>query len=160
MKQLLLKITVSAAIIFTSVFATDVVINLCEVNEIKDDCKKELTPYDFDSFKISRFNVKDKPIEKEIEVMLFRGEKYRFVFNTELLDAPVKVEIYDRQKDHRRSSLLFSSDNLPHDHKQFIFEPEKSRKMYVYYTVKPNEETTKHKGCVVMMLGYEIKFFR
>jgi hypothetical protein len=159
MRKVIFSVILSFALVSGLLFANDIA-DLCNSSEIKEACKKELNPFDFDAFKLSRFNVNSaKERTKEMEVILFRGEKYRFIFNSESMAAPVKIEVYDKPSDKPKNrTLLFSSENFPKNQTQFVYEPDKSRKTYVVYTVTPDENTEHHKGCVAMMLGYEIKF--
>ena len=59
------------------------IVELCDATALKKELKSELKPdFKYDSSKTSRFTYKTKIQTKEIEVPLFMGEKYRFLFNT------------------------------------------------------------------------------
>jgi hypothetical protein len=129
----------------------------CDSTEIKKKCKEALKPdFQYDASKATKFTFRNKKQFKELEVPLYIGEKYRFVFNTEGLPQPVDIEIYDKKYESKKRDLLFSSRNLPADTKEFSFEPEKSKTVYIDYIVPPTDDTLK-KGCVVFALGYKIK---
>ena len=62
------------------------------------------------------------------------GEKYRFMFNTSGLTRDTKIGQHI-----------------------YTFEPEKSRKMYVTYSIPKVEEPTLIKDCLVLVIGYQMK---
>ena len=51
---------------------------------------------------------------------------------------------------------IFTSKDFPPEQKEYIWDPKKSKKMYVDYVVPATNDTLK-KGCVVMVLGYLAK---
>ncbi len=131
----------------------------CDGLLLKKELKVKLKPnYKYDSSKSSRFTYKAKEQTKEIEVPLFMGEKYRFLFNLMGLPLDVKVEIYSKQKGHKKRKLLYSLDKKEGEH-IYSFEPEKSRKMYINYTI-PKTSETELKGCLIFVLGYQIKVLK
>ena len=89
--------------------ATIQVTEECDATALKNVLKDKLKPeYKYDSSKTTRFYYKTKPQQKEIEVPLYLGEKYRFLFNTEGLKGDVKIEIYSKPFGHKKRKLLYS----------------------------------------------------
>ncbi|MCB9359663.1 MAG: hypothetical protein H6587_11520 [Flavobacteriales bacterium] len=129
----------------------------CDALALKTELKKELQPnYKYDSAKTTRFSYKTKEQRKEIEIPLFMGEKYRFLFNTSGLTQNIKIEIYNKPFDHKKRELLYKLEPKKGQH-IYTFEPEKSRKMYVTYTIPKVDEPTLVKDCLVLIIGYQLK---
>ena len=128
----------------------------CDSRALKAELKLKLKPdFKYDSSKTSRFTYKSKEQVKEIEVPLYMGEKYRFLFNTAGLKKAVKVEIYSKPLGHKKRKLLYKIEPKDGEH-IYMFEPEKSRKMYVTYTTAAVEEK-ELRGCLVFLVGYRAK---
>ncbi len=141
-------------IFFVSTAAVEIV-EECDVTTFKKELKSKLKPYfKYDSAKTSRFLYKTKTQKKEIEVPLFMGEKYRFLFNTKCLPLDIKVEIYNKPVGHKKRKLLYSL-NKKEGQNIYAFEPEKSRKMYINYTI-PKTEEENLRGTMIFILGYRI----
>lgn len=129
--------------------------DFCTSTETKKRCKEALSPYGYDASKTTKITFKHKPQLKELEIPLYMGEEYRFVFNVEGLPQDVDINIYDKKYEAKNRKVLWSSkDQAGGD--EFIFDPEKSRKMYINYIIPPTDGEIK-KGCVVMVLGYKMK---
>ena len=129
----------------------------CDALALKTELKEELKPkYKYDSSKTTRFNYKTKDQTKEIEIPLFMGEKYRFLFNTSGVTGDIKIEIYNKPVGHKKRQLLYKLDQKDDQH-IYIFEPEKSRKLYVTYSIPKVVEPTIIKDCLVMVVGYQLK---
>lgn len=128
----------------------------CDSRALKAELKLKLKPdFKYDSSKTSRFTYKSKEQVKEIEVPLYMGEKYRFLFNTAGLKREVKVEIYNKPRGHKKRKLIY--EIVPTEGEYiYIFEPEKSRKMYITYTTAAVEEDDL-RGCLVFLVGYRAK---
>lgn len=127
---------------------------LCNAKELKEKAKNTLEPYKYDSSELTRIVYKNKETVKEVEAVLFIGEKYRFVFELEALPKQVEVQIYNKDKDSKNRKLLFSSKDLGADKKEFQFEISKARHVYVDYIIPPTEEGS-YSGCAVFMVGYK-----
>ncbi|MGB0887615.1 MAG: hypothetical protein ACPGSL_05805 [Vicingaceae bacterium] len=126
----------------------------CDASALKAELKPGLQPgYKYDSAKTSTFEYKTNAHGREIEVPLFMGEDYIFLFNTKGLAENIKIEIYSEKIGNKKRKLLYSLD-----HKEgknvYAFKPEKSRKMYVNYTI-PGVEEKGLRGCMVFVLGYQ-----
>ncbi|PCJ85368.1 MAG: hypothetical protein COA57_07850 [Flavobacteriales bacterium] len=136
---------------------TNEIYDACNPTEIKKKCKAALRPeFQYDASKSTKFTFKNKKQFKELEVPLYIGERYRFVFNTEGLPQPIDIEIYNKRYESKNREVMFSSREFSADQTEFIFEPERSRRVYIDYIVPPTADSLK-KGCVIFALGYQIK---
>jgi len=125
----------------------------CDVTGLKAELKPELQPgFKYDSSKTSQFTYGEKKQGREIEVPLFMGEDYIFLFNLKGLPEAIKVEIYSERIGHKKRKLLYTL-NQKTGTEIYSFKPEKSRKMYVNYTI-PGTEKKDLNGCMVFILGY------
>ena len=148
-----LKIIFSLSLLFILVaFQTSNV--LCNSKELKEKAKSKLEAYKYDNSELTKIIYKNKETIKEIEVSLFVGEKYRFIFELEALPKQVEVQIYNKSKDAKNRKLLFSSKEIGLNKKEFDFEISKSRHVYVDYVIPP-QETGSYSGCAVLMVGYK-----
>ena len=127
----------------------------CDSRSLKKAGISELNPYYYSSSKVNIINYDYKEQVKEIQVPLFKGEKYRMVFNKSALPKDVTIKIYDKDKSHDDRSPVFSSEGVDGD--LVIYEPKKSRNLYVNYMI-PASEGTKEGGCLVFILGYQLTF--
>lgn len=131
----------------------------CDATALKAELKRELRPdYKYDSSKTTRITFKTKVQVKEIEVPVFMGEKYRFLFNTAGLPKDVDVKIYNKPSTNKKRKLLYSLEPKEGEH-IYMFEPEKSRKMYIDYTI-PESSEPELKGCLVFVLGYQLSVLK
>lgn len=143
------------------VLLTSTALKIEEVQCVAADLKNELMPilkpeYKYDSSKITRVLYKKEAFQSGIEVPLFMGEKYRFVFNTAGLPKDIEINIYDKKPTSKKKNALFTLSNVREAGKHiYSFEPEKPKKMYVVYTIPATEEKNL-KGCVVFLLGYKL----
>lgn len=127
---------------------------LCDSKALKEKAKDMLDPYKYDSSELTRILYKKKESVKEVEVPLFIGEKYRFVFVLEALPKPVEIQIYNKNKESKNRKLLFSSKDAGVDKKTWEFEISKSRHVYVDYVIPPTEVGS-YSGCAVFSVGYK-----
>jgi hypothetical protein len=132
------------------------IIDYCNSSETKKKCKQLLDPYSYDASKRSSIMFKYKPQIKELEIPLYLGEKYRIIFSKDGLPQDVEINVYDHKFESHHRNLLFTSKDFPPEQKEYIWDPKKSKKMYVDYVVPATNDTLK-KGCVVMVLGYLAK---
>jgi len=152
MKNYIKSITVFFLFIISVSFQSGYV--LCNSKDLKDKAKKQLDPFQYDNFELTRIMFKNKETFKEIEIPLFIGEKYRLVFEMEALPKKVLVEIYNKEKENNKRKLLFSSKDIPDDKTEFIYEVSKARRIYVNYIIPAGDETAKS-GCALYMIGYK-----
>ncbi|MBL4707906.1 MAG: hypothetical protein JKY48_05630 [Flavobacteriales bacterium] len=127
----------------------------CESKTLKKEGISELNPFYYSASKITLIDYDYKASRKEIEVPLFKGEKYKMVFNKKGLPKDVLIEIFDKDKSHEHRHPLFTTKDDAADIVSYI--PEKSKKMYVRYTI-PKSEGIKDSGCIVFILGYQLTF--
>lgn len=133
------------------------IVDYCNSSESKKTAKSGLEEgFEYDALKVVKIKYNNERQRKQIEVPMYFGEKYCFIFNRESLPQDVKIKVYNKNFESRKKELLFSSDNYPEDQSQIVWIPEKSRKMYVVYEVPATNDTIKE-GCIVMVLGYYIK---
>lgn len=143
------------------VLLTSTALKLEEVQCVAADLKNELKPllkpeYKYDSSQITRIVYKKDAFQTGIEVPLFMGEKYRFLFNTAGLPKDVEITIYDKKPGNKNKNALFTLSKVKEAGRHlYSFEPEKSKKMYIVYTI-PAAEEEDLKGCLVFLLGYKL----
>lgn len=128
---------------------------VCPSTDLKEEIKPMLKPdYKYDSSKITRIKAMGDSAVNEVEVPMFIGEKYKFVFNTAQLQKDVVISIYNKKAGKEKRELLYSNKNEKGPQKTtFEWEPEKSRTMYINYEIPKG---TTGDGCVVFLLGYRI----
>ena len=126
----------------------------CNVEEALKTCKRKLLPYSFQDRKTITFSYTEKKQIKEYKIQLFKGERYRFVFNS-TYSPGVKFEVYDVPKDKSPRNLLFESEieNDP----LLIYHPENIPYVYVNLII-PAGKNQKQVGCSTIMIGYELTF--
>ena len=154
MKTITISIATIAVILTGAQY--NVIKDYCTAAITKKKCKETLKPFQYDASKVSKLTFKYKPAVKEVEVPLYFGESYRFVFNREGLPQHVDVNVYNKPFDNKKRVLLWTTKGKPETQNEFVWEPEKSRKMYVNYSIPATNDTIK-KGCIVFVLGYKIK---
>ena len=143
------------------VLLTSTALKLEDVQCVAADLKNELKPllkpeYKYDSSQITRIVYKKDAFQTGIEVPLFMGEKYRFLFNTAGLPKDVEITIYDKKPGNKNKNALFTLSKVKEAGRHlYSFEPEKSKKMYIVYTI-PAAEEEDLKGCLVFLLGYKL----
>ncbi|MFI5150431.1 MAG: hypothetical protein ACHQRM_11910 [Bacteroidia bacterium] len=128
--------------------------NECDTKALKDKARKAMEPYKFDAAKLMKISNRAGEYMKELEVPLFIGESYRFVFNAEALKTPIGIEIYNKDKDNKHRKLLFSSKEGGADKKEFVWNYENSTKVYIDYTIPAGTDGS-FNGCLLFMLGYK-----
>ncbi len=128
----------------------------CDQKAIKEKAKSLLDPYTYDSAMLTRIQYKKKEGTKETAIDLFIGEKYKLAFNTEGLPKKIQIDIYDKDLDARKRTLLWSNKDVPFETKQFTYEPGRARHIYVDYTI-PVADSSAGSGCVVFIVGFQIK---
>jgi len=118
-------------------------------------CNKMLIPYYYDLSEVTEIRYKGvEYMINDMEVTLYFGEKYRFVFNTENLSENIIIEIYNKKYNSDKKELVFTNRNNLNK-RTYIFEPKKSRTLYVNYIIPAG--TVGDIGCAAFVLGYEIK---
>tara|TARA_R110002049_G_scaffold278391_4_gene457170 strand:- start:141 stop:626 length:486 start_codon:yes stop_codon:yes gene_type:complete len=133
--------------------------NSCVNKEAKTKAIDSLNTFYYASSKVTTIDYTYKTSVKEVEVPLFKGEKYRMVFNREDLPKNVEVEIYDKSWKDKGRSLLYSSKDQEPNTTILSYEPNRSRNLYINYIVPP-AEGSKETGCIVFVLGYQLTFIK
>ena len=131
----------------------------CDKKALKKAGIAALKPFYYSSAKVTEIKYQYKTVKKEIEVPLFKGEKYRMVFNKSALPIDIDIEIYDKDQEHRGSGHkpLFSSKDTEGD--IVTFEPKKSKTLYINYVIPKGKRDTKI-GCMAFILGYQLTFIQ
>lgn len=129
----------------------------CDFKSLKKEGISALDPFYYSSSKVSIINYDYRAQRKEIEVPLFKGEKYRMIFNKKELPKDVIVEIYDKDKSHDGRTPVFTTEGK--EGQLISFEPKKSKKMYVNYIIPASKGESK-KGCLAFVLGYQLTFIK
>lgn len=154
MKQIIFSILV-CSFIAGAVAQYNTIKDYCTSSETKKKCKAKLSPFKYDASKLSRITFKDKKQFKELEIPMYFGEKYRLIWNTEGCPQKIGINVYNRKFDSKKRQLLWSNRDKMNE-TEFVWEPDKSRKMFIDYDIPTTTDTIK-KGCVVFVLGYKIK---
>ncbi len=140
-------------ILFVFLFIVAFDNNNCDESVKK--CNKMLEPYYYDLSEVTEIKYKGSEyMINDLEVTLYFGEKYRFVFNTENLSENVIIEVYNRKYNSEKKELVFTNRNNLNK-RIYVFEPKKSKTLYINYIVPAG--TVGDMGCVAFVLGYEIK---
>lgn len=127
----------------------------CDSKTLKKEGITELNPFYYSASKVNIINYDYKASRKEIEVPLFKGEKYKLVFNKKGLPKDVVIDIFEKDKSHEGRSAVFTSEGNTSD--ILSYSPKKSKKLYVRYTI-PEAKGMKESGCIVFILGYQLTF--
>ncbi len=146
-----MKIKFIALIIVSAFISTAAQVGENDITTLKAELKRELRPdYKYDSSKVSDFNYSSKTQVKEIEVPLFFGEQYRFLFNTADANG-VQIEIHTKPATNSNRKAIYTTQGTD-SKKVHTFEPDKSSKMYITYIIP---EGSKGSGNVIFVLGYK-----
>lgn len=131
----------------------------CSNSEAKFKAIDSLDTYFYASSKISSINYTYKTSVKEVEVPLFKGEKYRMVFNRQDLPKNVEVEIYDKSRESDGRTLLYSSKTEGNGSTILTYEPKKAKNLFINYVIPPAQGSDET-GCMVFVLGYQLTFVK
>jgi hypothetical protein len=145
----------TAVLIFAISGAAIQATDICDTKALKERAKAALDPYKYDSGKVTRLMYKKKESVKEVEVPVFVGEAYRFVFNSENITRAVVVSIYNKDKEakNRKQLHTFTVNSSQPIH---TWDPDgKKTHYYVDYTLPASSDSVMVQECMVMMLGYK-----
>ncbi|HSH65207.1 MAG TPA: hypothetical protein VLB84_05270 [Bacteroidia bacterium] len=118
-------------------------------------CKPNVQkPYKYDSYVISELKFDKKPKIVEVVFTAFQGQKYKLIFCTNGFEEPVKLNIYNKNKNAKsgRKKLYDNSEGI--DNNFWTFEPPKSGNYYIDYDVPPSLDGSPKSGCVILLIGY------
>ena len=154
MKKLLASLILTFSLIVGTSSALQTTF-VCPSTDLKNEIKPLLKPdYKYDSSKITRIQANGDSSLREVEVPLFIGEKYKFIFNTAQLQKDVIINVYNKKAGKGNRELLYTNKSEIDGKKTtFEWEPDKSRTMYINYEIPKG---TTGDGCVVFLLGYRI----
>lgn len=129
---------------------------LCNSKELKQKAKDALSPYKYDSGRLTKIMYKKKVQLKEMEVPVFIGEKYKLVFVTENITRNVVINIYNKDKESSNRKQLWTSKNAPAGETTHAFVPEKrAMKYFVDYEIPAVADSLPDPECVMFTLGYQ-----
>jgi|SRR5690554_182389 len=128
----------------------------CDIKSLKKEGISKLNPYYYSASKVTSINYKDSTQIIEVQVPLFKGEKYRMLFNTKGLPEDIKIEIFDKDINSSGRKAVFSTKTGKDD--LIVYEPDKIRKHYINYVIP--EGSNVEPGCIVFMLGYQLTFIK
>lgn len=128
----------------------------CDIKSLKKEGVAKLNPFYYSASKVTSIKYTDSAQIIEIQVPLFKGEKYRMLFNTKALPKDIKIEIYDKDNTSENRKAVFSSKTGKED--IIVYEPNKIKKHFVNYIIP--EGTNVESGCMVFMLGYQLTFIK
>jgi hypothetical protein len=131
----------------------------CSNSEAKIKAIDSLNTFFYASSKTSSINYTYKTSVKEVEVPLFKGEKYRMVFNRQDLPKNVEIEIYDKNRESDSRNLLYSSKTEGNGSSILSYEPKKAKNLYINYIIPPAQGSDET-GCIVFVLGYQLTFVK
>lgn len=154
MKRTLLLFPLAVIVISLTTAAIQTT-EVCDSKALKDQAKAALDPFNYDSGKLTRIYYKKKEQLKEIEVPVFVGERYRFVFNSTGITRKLRVAVYNKDKESKNRKELYSFD-AGSGEKIHTFEPEGAKfKFYVDYEVPSTNDSVPTPECMVFMIGYK-----
>lgn len=134
--------------------AQNTVTDACDWEAVKQGAKKELKPYQYYAFKITKITFGETEEQKEVEVPLFMDAEYKFVFNTAGMPQKVTIQVYDKPMGNPGRKLLFEQASIGD---QFSFEPAKGtvkNRVYINYLIPAsNASGTIQKGCILFYSG-------
>lgn len=133
--------------------------NACKWDEeVKKKCKRDLKPFHYYAFKITKITFTNEAQFKEVEVPLFHDAEYRFVFNTEGLHQNITIEVYDKPASYEKRNKIYSGTT---SERHFVFDPPKAsthNRVYIDYIIPANKNTNANeidKGCVIFYSGFK-----
>ncbi len=126
-----------------------------DVNGLKKASKSEMDPYTYDSGQMKQIMFQKKPILVETEVPLSLFGKYRLVFNTTGLPKKVNILIYNKDKEHKKRELLWSTSSDSLTSRVYHADFKNKSKVFVNYNIPADSSRPMAKGCVYLMLGYK-----
>ena len=124
----------------------------CDIRSLKNELLKVLKPdYRYDSYMPTRFSYTDKEKTIEIAAPLFKGEDFRFVFNTSGLPKDIEIKFYEKKG--KKGKELFSLNKIKEDGKHiYSFDPQLNKTIYLNYII-PRTRKQNLKGCMVCVIG-------
>ncbi len=128
---------------------------VCNSKTLKKEAISILNPFYYSSSKITEITYDYKVQRKEIQVPLFKGERYKLVFNKKSLPKDVVIKIFDKDQTNSGREAIYSSEDTEGD--LISFAPKKTKTLYVNYFI-PEAKGMKEGGCIAFILGYQLAF--
>lgn len=128
----------------------------CNVEEALKACKRKLLPFSFQDRKTITFRYGTEKQLKEYKIQLFKGERYRFVFNN-TYSPGIEFEVYDAPKDKNSRKMLFDSRKENQQGNLFLYHPANIPYVYIDLII-PAGNNQRQEGCATIMIGYELTF--
>jgi len=132
----------------------------CDVKSLKTSLKEEVgSDYRYDASNITSFTYSSSIQGKQIEVPLFKDQKYKLIFNINDANRNFQIYIsYEKAGDENRTNIFALKDVRKEGQNIYVFEPKVSKPVYITYIIPPSVESTET-SCVVFMLGYTMNTF-
>ncbi len=93
----------------------------------------------------------DKEKTIEIAAPLFKGEDFRFIFNTAGLPKDIEIKFYEKKG--KKGKELFALSKIKEDGKHiYTFDPQLNKTIYLNYII-PRTSKQGLKGCMVCVIG-------
>ncbi|NNM93989.1 MAG: hypothetical protein HKL88_00830 [Bacteroidia bacterium] len=141
--------------------------NDCNVNALKDTCKFYFNlpeyggePFHYDC--ANRVDVKfiRKEQVKEIQIPIFSGEEYLFVFNTYALAPGVKIDVWNKPiEDSKRENLFSVKSSDAVKVNRFMPKKKLRDRIYIDYTIEAHptvsDSNPENGGCGMVVVGFK-----
>ncbi len=157
MKKIILHILLVSVVLLSS-SAIQEKTNECDIRLLKNELIKTLKPnFKYDSSKATHFLFTDREQIIEIAAPLFKGENFRFLFNTAGLPKNIEIRFYDKKQGSKNRKRLFSLEEVRKEGKHiYAYDPKISKKIYLNYII-PRTRKQNLSGCMVCVIGYNFK---
>ena len=127
----------------------------CKAKQIMKACKPNIEkPYKYDSYAISDFTFDDKAKTIEVQFTAFKGLSYKIVFCANGFEAPLKMNIYDKNMHIKNNRHKIFDNDMGIDNNFWSFVPPKSGNYYIDYEVPAIPGNKTESGCVIMLISY------
>lgn len=127
----------------------------CNAKQIMKACKPNVkAPYKYDSYVISELKFEKKPKIVEVVFTAFEGQKYKLIFCTNGFEEPVKLDIYNKNKNVKNGRKKLYDNSQGIDNNFWTFEPPKSGNYFIDYEVPASADGTPKTGCIVLLISY------
>lgn len=137
-----------------------------KVSVLKDTCKFYLNlaeyngqfHYNCANYVAVKFIRKEQV--KEIEIPIFSGEAYIFIFNSYNLAPGVKIDVWNKpQKDTKRENLFSCKSTDAQKINRFMPKKKLRDHVYIDYTIEAHpavkDDSPENGGCGMLVVGYK-----
>lgn len=139
----------------------------CNVNVLKDTCKFyfNLPEYGGEAFhydcanKMSVNFIRKEQV-REIQIPIFSGENYLFIFNTYDLAPGVKIDVWSKPiQDEKRENLFSVKSSDAVKVNRFIPKKKLRDRIYIDYTIDAHanvpDSAPENGGCGMIVVGFK-----